>query len=82
MAVTIPMPGDLREDNRVIASTWTAYDDNDMRAMLLLLNPSQPFYSVVEVRWNGSEWEDTTDTAVFHNIVPAVEFYADNGGDY
>lgn len=78
----IPLPNERYDGSIVVASTWIRDDAEAVLAMLLLLEPAKPFYRVVDIRWDGKEWVRRSGTREFFNIVPAVEDYIQNGGDY
>jgi hypothetical protein len=74
-----PIPGDLIDGGTVVASV-VLHDEPDEPTswVLLLLRRSAPYYEVIELTENG----DVTSIGEARNIVPAVQIYADNGGDY
>lgn len=76
-----PLPNDrLTEGDAgtVIASVVLTDDTPEtMTWLVLVLNPSPPFYTVAEIGPN-TYVEIGSDP----NIVPAVERYTENGGDY
>lgn len=81
--INLPMPNEVLGESTVVASTWLSDgDDGDMQAMVLTLNPTRPFYSVVQLASDdGTRWT-VTATEDAPNIVPAVRTYEDWGGDY
>lgn len=78
-ALRLPMPNDEYDDAIVIASVW--FDDDNGTATLMLLRKQPPFYAVADIEWTGGSWR-TTDERPHPNINPAVEDYAQSGGDY
>lgn len=68
-------PNQRVADAIVVASVWLT----DTTQTLLLLHPRAPYYSVVE-RDNATG--TTVILSTHENIVPAVESYTENGGDY
>lgn len=72
-----PMPNDLIDGATVVASVWVT-DEPLTSWLALLLRRSAPYFAVVEVDESGQ----VSDHGEFANIVPAVECYQDNGGDY
>lgn len=88
----------------VIASTYL--NDNyrsdfpeaefDVLALVLLLNPEAPYYTVTQITQDGdgpwlmvgemaddyTESGDTVNGYARWNIVPAVQCYSDSGGDF
>lgn len=73
-----PRPNDHLDGGTVIASVVLTDDEEPTTWVVLLLRRSAPFYGVVEV----NEYGEVTDLGEASNIVPAVESYKDNGGDY
>ena len=74
-----PLPNDLINGGTVVASTVLHDDDaRPVTWVLLVLQRSAPFYEVIEVDEHGQ----VTELGEHANIVPAVEQYQDNGGDY
>lgn len=82
----LPRPGDKRERGTVIASVWINDDTSQgpLAAMLLLLMDQPHYYGVVNLQatYPGQDWVTQFPIYAFPNIVPAVEFYSENGGDY
>lgn len=75
-----PLPNDVVNDSIIVASIVTNDDDPTTKwFLILLLNKVPPYFSVAEIRWPSKsiDWKED-----FMNIVPAVEFYEDSGGDY
>lgn len=72
-----PMPNTKLEGLTVVASVYTGDDDDYVLAITLDIKP--PFYHVSEHNLKTGElvWFETHP-----NIVPAVESYEKNGGDY
>ena len=75
------LPGQELDGGIVIASVYiddTNNEDSLVMALLLMPNPGR-HYRLVDV-WEGSRkiltWTE------YPNIVPAVEAYVENGGDY
>ncbi len=82
----LPLPSQRIFGGIVIASTWLNddFEWGALNAMIILLNDEPGrHYSVLDLlaRDDGYGWkiEGAVD---FPNIVPAVEYYIDNGGDY
>lgn len=75
------LPTQTLDGGTVVASVIlndTDYDDVLTMALLLMPTPGE-HYRVVDV------WQDSRkiiDSRPFVNIVPAVENYIENGGDY
>lgn len=75
------LPGQELDGGIVIASVYlndTDYEDALVLALLLMPEPGR-HYRMVDV------WETSREVIVrsgFENIVPAVEAYQENGGDY
>jgi predicted metal-dependent enzyme (double-stranded beta helix superfamily) len=67
----LPMPGEKFDEKTVIASTWTADDDDNIQATLVLLADTPPFYTVTCVEWQGGSWT-VVDSYVHWNLVHAV----------
>ena len=89
--IPFPMPGTTVHDRTVVASVEYIDDERGSIALVLLLNPEAPFYTVGHYALTEVKSGDTiTDYAAgeldvigtFYNIVPAVEEYTQNGGDY
>lgn len=74
-----PRPGGRLGKSIVIATRWMR---DEPLAMLLLLEPEPPYYSLIDVEWDGdSKWcEVVHGPMTFMNIVPAVEAFMQNGG--
>lgn len=75
------LPGQELDGGTVIASVVlndTDYEDTMVCALLLMPTPGR-HYRLVDV-WQESR--KVTMRLAFENIVPAVEAYQDNGGDY
>lgn len=79
-----PLPGTTFDGATVVASIWMRDEDLPAvaLAMLLLLEPSVPYYRVQDIQWQGGAWAVTGEPRRFPNIVPAVEHYVNEGGDY
>lgn len=75
----VPRPNEQVDGATVVAST-VAYDGPERPAswLLLLLRPVAPYFDVVELTTDGQ----LAQHGQFENIVPAVECYQNNGGDY
>lgn len=83
-----PMPNDRLGDSTVVASVM--YRDDDI-ALVLLLNPAPPFFTVAHYYMYDTPAEGSAparkagDLFVYGralNIVPAVRMYEESGGDY
>jgi hypothetical protein len=75
------LPGQKLDGGIVVASVIINeedYDDVIVMALLLMPTPGS-HYRVVDVKENDREVLSRRD---FPNIVPAVEDYQENGGDY
>jgi len=80
------MPNDKLAGGIVVASVYYT----DEIALVLILNPSAPFFKVIhyfmdDVEGFGGPAMKAGDTwliATAENIVPAVRVYEENGGDY
>lgn len=75
------LPGQELDDGIVIASVYlndTDYPQPIVTALLLMPTPGS-HYRLVEVMETSRE---VTLRQSFPNIVPAVEAYQENGGDY
>jgi hypothetical protein len=80
--ILIPLPNDRFDGSIVIASLWLR-DDGPVVAVLVLLDPSPPYYRVVDIKWEHDKWVRQGGTQeAFPNIVPTVEHYQQCGGDY
>jgi hypothetical protein len=78
----LPHPWDTYDGGIVVASVWLNDDEPDgSTAVLLILEPTPEHYRVQDIQWQYGGWKNVTHER-FVNIVPAVEFYKDNGGDY
>lgn len=82
----IPLPNDRTRDGATVVAS-VAFNDDDptaVVALLLLLHPVTPYYEVREVMRDGIDgpWRTIADHGFHPNIVPAVEAYEANGGDY
>jgi hypothetical protein len=77
----LPLPGETFDGRTVIASTWVRDDEEPILALLMLLNPKPPYYTVASLIWSGGGWviEASEDQP---NINPATEAYSNQGGDY
>lgn len=75
------LPTQELDGGTVVASVIindTDYDDTLVMALLLMPEPGR-HYRVVET------WQDSRKITLrqgFENIIPAAEYYRDNGGDY
>lgn len=78
----INLPNDEFGGGMVIASVWLRDDVEVPFALLLLLLPEPPYYALAEVEYRDGKWVEYVDRQYFPNIVPAVEAYQQNGGDY
>ena len=75
------LPGQELDGGTVIASVYlndTEYKEPLVLALLLMPTPGE-HYRMVDV-WETSR--EVVQRSGFPNIVPAVEAYVDNGGDY
>ena len=75
------LPTQTLDGGTVVASVIlndTDYDDVLWMALLLMPTPGE-YYRVIDV-WQGTR--KIINREPFVNIVPAVEYYTDNGGDY
>jgi hypothetical protein len=74
------MPNEELHGRTVVASVWLIDDpDRDPEVLVLLLNPTAPFFSVATTNlYTGS----LVILGSHENIVPAVRQYEDEGGDY
>jgi hypothetical protein len=79
----LPLPNNKWEDEIVVASVWQNDDPEygPIFALLLTLTPEPPYYRMREITWDGVEWI-CNNVETHPNIVPAVEAYVQNGGDY
>ena len=81
----LPRPGEQLDSTAdgfrvtVVASVWV--DDDALTALLLVLRPYSPHFEVANVVFDGGGW-DWVSSEIFHNIVPAVDCYQSQGGDY
>lgn len=76
-----PLPGDKIGDRTVIASVTYNDDSPGLETYtMILLNPSTPYFMVVLTE--EGKLHEFWHSAVFENIVPAVEEYKRCGGDY
>lgn len=84
-----PIPND-RIDGRVVVASVN-YDEDNQIALVLLLNSSAPFFTVAHYYMQDVPAADAIPfrpRGYVHvlgdhfNIVPAVEEYQQNGGDY
>lgn len=76
----LPLPGEKFDEKlTVVASVWV--NDDEGTALLLVLTDSPPYYNVVDIEAKDGKWEATFATQ-HPNINPAVEEYAQRGGDY
>lgn len=89
--IPFPMPGTLIGERRVIASCEYINDERGAIALVLLLNEASPYFTVSHYALTDVRGGDTITPyaageldviGTFENIVPAVEEYGDNGGDY
>lgn len=80
--IALPLPLDICDGAHVIASVWVNDEpDEPARALLVTIRHDAPNYRVVQVIERNGEWaKDYFED--FPNIVPAIRFYEDNGGDY
>lgn len=90
-ALELPMPNEPLNTKRglklglrtVVASTWLRDGDEGLGALVVALNPSPPYYTVLELEGDSDSehwaiaWQED-----FHNINPTIECYAQWGGDY
>jgi hypothetical protein len=78
----LPLPWEVYDGTIVVASTWLNDEPGEEQALLLTLASSAPYYRVREISTNnGGDWTNQWFDD-FPNIVPAVEAYQENGGDY
>lgn len=77
---TLPLPGEEFLHGTVVASVWIRDDVPEPFALVLVLGGAPPYYTVAEITWRNG-WV-TEDMRQHPNIVPAVEDYQQNGGDY
>lgn len=77
----LPMPGERFHRGIVVASVWQNDEIERATAMVLLVRDAPPYYAVDEIEWASGDW-GTVDVRLHPNIVPAVEDYQQNGGDY
>lgn len=84
MTDLLPMPSQRIFGGIVVASTWIRDTDPPIVAMIILLNDEPGrHYSVIDLIFDTEQYRWKIEAAVdFPNIVPAVEYYVDNGGDY
>lgn len=93
MKPELPLPSDRIFRGVVIASTWlrdgwtanevTHFDAEapEFLALVLLLKSSPPHYTVAQLASDGGPWTIATSED-FPNINPAVDDYAQEGGDH
>lgn len=88
MGTEFPMPNDMLGTSIVVASV--TYRDDDI-ALVLLLNPGPPFFTVAHYYLFDAPAEYGVEyrpagylhvLGVFENIVPAIREYEQCGGDY
>lgn len=84
--VVLPRPGEHFARGTVVASVWINGDSSHgpLSAMLLVLMTRYPhYYAVVNIQAirSHTDWITREPLYTFSNIVSAVEFYKNNGGD-
>lgn len=77
----IPLPGSPLLGGTVVASVWQR-DEPPCLCLVLLLFPAPLYYGVVQLEVREGTWTAAHDIRHHPNIVPALEDYTDNGGDY
>jgi hypothetical protein len=79
----IPLPLEAFDGGIVVASTWLNDDDPEASNALLVILDHTPgeHYRIVEIQTSRNGWRILWRQH-FPNIVPAVEAYVANGGDY
>lgn len=79
----LPLPNQQFENEIVIASIWQNDDAEfgPIFGLLLTLAKEPPFFTMREITWQNEKWV-TNHQEQFHNIVPAVDAYIQNGGDH
>lgn len=85
-----PLPG-MTLDGRIVVASVPLNDNYrgdfpdaafDELALVLLLNPTSPYFSLTQVTKDGNaDWTLGGDERRHHNIVTAVDDYQDSGGD-
>jgi hypothetical protein len=82
LMVNLLMPGETLDSRIVVASVWFRDDEREPEATYLLLNATAPYFSVVlaSCSIDTGMWTVVTDDK-FRNIVEAVAFYEECGGD-
>lgn len=75
----LPMPNEKFRDGIVLASAILR-DDDISCAVVMVMQPTAPFYEVKELMWVESlaDWGITATTS-YDNIIPAAEAYNDYG---
>lgn len=78
----LPRPNETGPSaSTIIASVWMRDDVPEPFALLLVMIDQPPYYRLYEITWRNGDWEPLL-LEEHYNIVPAVEAYANNGGDY
>jgi hypothetical protein len=97
-ALPFPLPGEKLAGRVVIASVEYIADERGEIALLLMLEPSPPYYTLTHYALTAFDPAANPDILPpygpaygtgefdvigrFENIVPAVDEYQQNGGDY
>ena len=89
--IAFPMPNDQLAGRIVVASVDYYADERGEVALVLLLEPEAPYFTVAHYALTEIT-EDASNVGMtageldilgrFSNIVPAVEEYTQSGGDY
>lgn len=87
--MVLPLPNEKFDGGIVVASVWLRDDEERGYGALLLLLTPEPglYYRIVEIDAQRKpealywHWEVVMRQAAV-NIVEAVDFYKENGGDY
>lgn len=81
MTPVLPLPNDLFGGSVVVASVWITDEGEEPSALVILLGQGPPYYTVGDLTWRLGAWH-LSGARSHPNIVPAVEDYQQNGGDY
>lgn len=76
-----PMPNSHLDGGIVVASVVYIDDERGEYATCVLLMPESPFYRVIQVR-HDVEPREIVFRLAFENIVPTVDEYQQQGGDW
>lgn len=80
----LPLPGQAAPADlgTVVASVWLDDEAEKPFALLLILRPAPPYYLVQNIELADGSWKPYAAASLHPNIVPAVEDYQQQGGDY